>query len=41
LAKLTTSSGTVDYLYDVASHAIAEMNSSGNWNRVEVFARGK
>jgi RHS repeat-associated protein len=35
------SGGAVDYLYDLAGHDIAEMNSSGGWNRGEVYAGGQ
>src|SRR6267154_4538174 len=39
--RKTTGSTTVDFLYDIAGHQIAEANSSGNWNRGEVYAGGK
>jgi RHS repeat-associated protein len=31
---------SVDYLYDTSGHEIAEVNSSGGWNRGEVYAGG-
>jgi RHS repeat-associated protein len=34
----TTGGTTVDYLYDLAGHVVTELNSTGTWNRVEVFA---
>jgi RHS repeat-associated protein len=36
----TTPAGTVYYLYDLAGHVITELNSSGGWNRGEVYAGG-
>lgn len=39
--RKTTGSTSVDYLYDLAGHVISEMNSSGGWNRGEVYAGGQ
>jgi RHS repeat-associated protein len=39
--KTTPSNGTVQYAYDLAGHVVAELNSSGGWNRGEVFAGGR
>jgi len=39
--RKTTSSGSVDYLYDLSEHSITELSSSGGWNRGEVYAGGK
>lgn len=36
--RKTVSGTSVDFFYDLADHEIAEMNSSGGWNRGEVFA---
>ena len=38
--RRTNSGVSVDYLYDLAGHAITELNSSGGWNRGEVYAGG-
>jgi hypothetical protein len=38
--RKTSSGVSVDYLYDLLSHVIAELSSSGAWNRGEVFAGG-
>lgn len=34
----TTGGVTVSYLYDIAGHQIAEISSSGAWNRGEIYA---
>ena len=31
----------MDYLYDLASHEIAEVASSGSWNRAEIYSGGR
>lgn len=36
--RKTVSGTSVDFFYDLAGHEIAEMSSSGLWNRGEVFA---
>jgi RHS repeat-associated protein len=36
--RKTTGSTSVDYLYDLASHEITELNSNGGTNRGEVYA---
>ncbi len=36
--RKTTPSGSVDYLYDLARHVITEVNASGVWTRVEIYA---
>ena len=36
-----TQSTFVDYLYDLAGHQIAEVNSSGVWTRAEIYAGGR
>jgi len=41
MAQKTTAAGTVYYLYDLAGHVITELNSSGGWNRGEVYAGGR
>ena len=38
MATSDRSGGTVDYLYDLAGHAVTEVNSSGAWTRTEVYA---
>ena len=38
--RKTSSGVSVDYLYDLAGHVITELNSSGGWNRGEVYAGG-
>jgi RHS repeat-associated protein len=38
--RKTVGGTSVDYIYDVAGNAVAEINSSGAWNRVEVYAGG-
>ena len=38
--RKTTATATVDYVYDLAGHQIAEINSSGAWTREEVYAGG-
>jgi RHS repeat-associated protein len=32
---------TVDYLYDLADHAVTELSSSGGWNRGELYVAGR
>ena len=39
--RKTVGSTSVDYLYDLAGHQIAEISSSGAWNRGEVYASGR
>jgi len=39
--RKTVSGVSADYLYDVGDHVVAEMSSSGGWNRGEVFAKGR
>ena len=39
--RKTTGVSSVDYVYDLSGHAQSEMNSSGSWNRGEVFAGGR
>ncbi|MGB8476936.1 MAG: RHS repeat-associated core domain-containing protein [Candidatus Acidiferrum sp.] len=39
--RKTAGGVSVDYLYDLAGHQIAELNSSGGWNRGEVYAGGR
>lgn len=39
--RKTTGSTSVDYIYDLGGNVIAEVNSSGGWNRAEVFAGGR
>src|SRR2546426_5010129 len=39
--RKTISSGSVDYLYDFAGHEVAEVSSTGGWNRGEVYAGGR
>jgi RHS repeat-associated protein len=34
-------SGTADYVYDLAGHAVSEVSGSGVWNRGEVYAGGR
>jgi RHS repeat-associated protein len=36
--RKTVGGVSVDYLYDLSSHEITEVNSSGGWNRGEVYA---
>ncbi len=36
--RKTLGGASVDYLYDLSDHQIAEVNSSGGWNRGEVYA---
>ena len=38
--RRTNSGVSVDYLYDLSGHAITELNSTGGWNRGEVYAGG-
>ncbi len=35
--RKTTSAGSIDFLYDLAGHQIAEVSSGGGWNRGEVY----
>ncbi len=37
----TASGTTIGYLYDLAQHPAVELNSSGGWNRAEVYAAGR
>ena len=37
----TSPAGTVYYLYDPAGRAVTEINSTGGWNRGEVYADGR
>ena len=39
-ASKTTGTTTVNYLYDLAGRAVAEVSSAGAWNRGEVFGAG-
>jgi RHS repeat-associated protein len=39
--RKTTGGSSVDFLYDLAGHEITEINSSGGWNRGEVYAGGR
>jgi RHS repeat-associated protein len=39
--RKTTGGTSVDFLDDLAGHEIAEINSSGGWNRGEVYACGR
>lgn len=39
--RKTISGTSTDFFYDLASHEVAEMNSSGGWNRGEIFAAGR
>jgi RHS repeat-associated protein len=39
--RKTTSSTSVDFLYDLAGSEVAEVSSTGGWNRGEVYAGGK
>ena len=36
--RKTTGGASIDYLYDLAGHQIAEFSSSGVWNRGEIYA---
>jgi RHS repeat-associated protein len=38
--RRTSSGVSVDYLYDLAGHAVSELSSSGVWNRGEIYAGG-
>jgi RHS repeat-associated protein len=39
--RKTVAGSSVDYLYDLAGHQIAEVSSSDAWNRGEVYAGGR
>jgi len=39
--RKTTGSTNVDFLYDLTGHEIAEVTSTGAWNRGEVYAGGR
>ena len=39
--RKTLSGTSVDYLYDLGSHVVAEMSGTGTWNRGEVYANGQ
>lgn len=39
--KTTTTGGTVNFLYDLAGHEIAQISSTGVWTRGEVYAGGR
>ena len=39
--RKTTGGLSVDYVYDLAGQAMAEMNATGGWNRGEVYAGGR
>ena len=39
--RKTSSAGTVNYIYDLSGHAVTELNTSGGWNRVEIYAAGR
>jgi RHS repeat-associated protein len=39
--RKTTGGLSVDYVYDLAGQAMAEMNATGGWNRAEVYAGGR
>ncbi len=39
--RKTTSSGNVDFTYDLAGHEIAQFTSTGTWTRGEVYAGGR
>jgi RHS repeat-associated protein len=36
--RKTVNGSSVDFYYDLGGHDVAEMNSSGGWNRGEIFA---
>jgi RHS repeat-associated protein len=40
-AQKTLGASTVNYLYDLSAHQVAEVSSSGTWNRGEVYAGGR
>ena len=40
-AQKTVAGATVDYLYDLSGHQVAEVGSSGTWNRGEIYAGGR
>jgi hypothetical protein len=39
--RKTTASGSVDFLYELSGHEVAEVSSTGVWNRGEVYAGGR
>jgi RHS repeat-associated protein len=39
--RKSTASGTVDFVYDLAQHEVAEFSSTGIWNRGEVYGAGR
>jgi len=39
--RKTTGGTSVDYLYDLSGHEVAEVSSAGLWNRGEVYVDGK
>ena len=39
--RKTTSTGTVDFLYDLGAHPFTEVSSTGGWNRGEIYAQGR
>lgn len=39
--RKTTGGATVDYIFDLSGHQVAEVSSSGSWNRGEVYAGGR
>jgi len=40
IRKTTATSGSVDYLYDLAGNVITELGPAGAWNRGEIYAGG-
>lgn len=39
--RKTSTAGTVDFVYDLAGREISEVNSSGAWDRTELYAGSK
>jgi RHS repeat-associated protein len=39
--RKTTGGASVDYIFDLSGHQVAEVSSSGGWNRGEVYAGGR
>jgi len=39
--KTTVAGGTVDFLYDLPGHEVAQISSTGTWTRGEVYAGGR
>lgn len=37
----TAYGASVDYYYDVSGHQVSELNSTGSWNRGEIYAGGR